>query len=254
MRSLMWHTGDWRLLILLGLVAVVWLVAMSFGASAFLLRIHNLRKARFWQALEARWEAALAPVLAGTAEPETLSQLVHAGEELYYVDFLYKNARGARREQRARLGRLAAPYLSRIVERITNGDAERRGRAVQTVAVLAFEEHVRPIQRALDDPSPLVAMTAARSLAREDGARFGGEVMARLPRFQEWSPKFLTSMLASMGPGGAPVLRAGLGDRKLPPVVRAVCADALGQLRDTAARSTTYRDSHGGSRSDRSAD
>ena len=62
--------------------------------------------------------------------------------------------------------------------------------------------------------------------------------MARLPRFQEWSPKFLTSMLASMGPGGAPVLRAGLGDRKLPPVVRAVCADALGQLRDTAAAET----------------
>ena len=53
----------------------------------------NGQKARFWQALEARWEAALAPVLAGTAEPETLSQLVHAGEELYYVDFLYKNAK-----------------------------------------------------------------------------------------------------------------------------------------------------------------
>lgn len=238
MRSLMWHTDDWRLLTLLVLVAVVWLVAMAFGASAFLLRIHNVRKARFWRSLEARWEAALAPVLAGTAAHETLSRLVHAGEELYYVDFLYKKARGTRREQRLLLGRLAKPHLGRIVRRITNGDAERRGRAVQTVALLAYEEHVDAIARALDDPSPLVAMTAARALAREDGARFGGEVLARLRRFQDWSPKFLTSMLASMGQGGAPVLRSGLSDQTLAPALRAVCADALGQLRDGAAAET----------------
>ncbi len=238
MRGLMWHTSDWRLIILLMLVGIVWLVAMTFGASAFLLRIHNLRKAKFWKGLEARWEAVLPEVLSGLSGPEVLTVLVRPGEELYYVDFLFKSARGRGKEERAELGRLSAPHLGRIVTRITHGDAERRGRAVQTVAVLAFEQHASSILKALDDPSPLVAMTAARALAREDGARYGEAVMARLSRFQDWSPKFLTSMLASMGPGGAPVLRAGLSNASLAPALRAVCADALGQLRDHAAAAT----------------
>lgn len=236
--SSMWHTNDWRLASLVVLVVFVWLVAVAFGASAFLLRIHNLRKARFWRRLEAKWEAALPEVLSGASPAESLTRLVERGEELYYVDFLFRNARNLGRRERALLGGLAGPHLGRIADRIRNGDAERRGRAVQTVAVLAFDQHVPALVGALDDPSPLVAMTAARALAREDGARFGGEVMSRLARFQDWSPKFLTSMLAAMGPGGAPVLRQGLSDCLLPPGLRAVCADALGQLRDVAAAET----------------
>ncbi|HET9985991.1 MAG TPA: HEAT repeat domain-containing protein [Longimicrobiales bacterium] len=233
-----WSLSDWRLATLVALIALLWLVAVGFSVSALLLRLRNIKKAEFWRRLEDKWEAALPGVLAGTSPVEGMAKLVEPGEELYFVDFLYRHGRTMTRGQRAVLAKLAEPNLPVIAARMAKGDSERRARAVQTVAVLGFERHWQEIVAALDDESPLVVMTAARSLAREDGARFGGEVISRLHRFDDWSPKFLTSMLVSMGPGGAPVLRQSLANPVLLPRLRAVCAEALGQMRDLGSADT----------------
>lgn len=161
--------------------------------------------------------------------------LVRRGEELYFVDFLYKRARGREAEERAVMGRLAAPYLGPIVRRTRGGDAERRARAVQTLALLGLPEHKERVAAALDDPSPLVAMIAARCLATEEYPEVAPAIMQRLHRFDDWSPKYLSSMLFSMGEKGLPTLRDTLADPRAQSQTRAVAADALRKLRDAEA-------------------
>jgi HEAT repeat protein len=102
-----------------------------------------------------------------------------------------------------------------------------RAWAVQTVGTLGLPEHADVVVQALDDPSPLVAMVAARALAREDTPEYADAVLARLDRFTDWNRLFLASMLAAMGPEVSPSLRAGLADAGATPAKRAVMAEAL---------------------------
>ncbi|HEU5218570.1 MAG TPA: HEAT repeat domain-containing protein, partial [Gemmatimonadales bacterium] len=95
--------------------------------------------------------------------------------------------------------------------------------------------HVGVILRALDDPSPLVAMVAARALARTGSPEYAAGILSRMHRFHHWRPSFLASMLATMGPAVAPALRKALADSTYPPSVRSVAADALRELHDYQA-------------------
>jgi len=94
---------------------------------------------------------------------------------------------------------------------------------------------------ALDDPSPLVAMVAARALAREETPEHAAEVLARLERFKGWDRRFLASMLAAMGPAVAGTLRWGLGDSTVEPWTRALLADASYLQRDLQAADVAAR-------------
>jgi hypothetical protein len=227
--------NDWRILVLVVTIGILLLVALAFLASAFLLRVKNIRKAQHWARRERAWDPVLEEVVSGLRPAEELARLVTRGDELYFVDYLYRHAKSRGDEEVEILRGLARPGLHLIAERTRGADPERRARAVHTLSVLAFHDHVGDIVAALDDPSPLVAMTAARALAHTGGPRFTRHVLERLHRFEDWSPRFLTSMLSALGPEAAPELREMLADPLRSPRARAVCADALREIADDEA-------------------
>jgi HEAT repeat protein len=223
---------DWKLLVVVAALLFMLLVTLAFALAATLLRLANNRKARRWGRLEGKWEALLPEVVAGLRAPAELLARVHPRERLYFVDFLYKQALQAGAAQRQALGRLAAPFLAPLAGRTEGGDAERRARALQTLALLAPAPHAPLLLRALADPAPLVAMIAARHLAASRQPAHVDAVLDTLHRFTEWSPKFMTSLLTSMGPAAAPRIRQRAADPALTPAERGIALDALGRLGD----------------------
>jgi len=226
------NMGEDVLLFLAIGIGVLLVFALSFAVSVVLLRLRNQRKAVKWNRLEQKWDDAILATLEGENELTAFWSLVTPDEEIFCVNYLLRYARWIKGLERDRLIELAQPYLHHIVPRARARDAQRRARAVQTLGELGLAAHPDVVVRALDDPSPLVAMVAARALARREHPQHLGPVLAHLHRFTTWSPNFLASMLAGMGPAAAPALRAELANQRHVPSVRAVLATALSYLYD----------------------
>jgi HEAT repeat protein len=222
-------------------IAILALCAIGFAVIAGVLRYRNRRKEREWLAREAKWEKPLLDTLIGDSPAEALWSLVAEQEGLYFVDYLLRFARRIKGSTRDRLADLAQPYLEPVVARIGGGDPERRGRAVETIATLSFDRHHELVVAALDDPSPLVAMIAARSIARQQRPEHTRLLLGHMSRVAEWSPRQLTAMLVSMGAESMPALRLAFEDEETPPSLRAIAADALRRLHDPEAMETALR-------------
>lgn len=223
------------LLLLALIVAALFALAVVFALYAVTLRVHNERKERRWRRLEAAWEG---PVLAALADPERVGEVQTMVEERYrlqFVRFILAYARRVRGQERATLRKMVEPYLDPIAERVWSKHQEIRTRAVQTLGTLGLPRYAGEVVTALDDPSPLVAMVAARALASDEHPEYAEAVLRRLHRFDTWSRSFLASMLAGIGSEGAQAIRETLADRSEPAWVRAVAADALATLRDLEA-------------------
>ena len=224
-----------RIFLVLAIVITVALIlVILFALFTIYLRLRNLRKSRRWQALEARWEPLLLALITGDTTPEQIQNQVEPGQNLFFVDFVLRFAQRLRGVEAAIITALAKPYLPQLQARIHQADPARRARAIRTLSILALEEYYPDIINALDDDSPLVAMIAARALAREDHPEFAGEILARMHRFANWSQSYLASLLTSLGPAVTPDLRAALTDSGNETFVRVVAADALRSLDDLA--------------------
>jgi HEAT repeat protein len=225
-----------RILLFL-VIAILFLLVLAFffGIYAILLRMANNRKAARWRRLESLWEQTILEVMEEEQPPEALWKKVRPPDILYFVDFLLRYARRLRGREWEILCELARPYLRRIADHITKGEPERRARAVQTLSGLGFREYTGFLLRALDDPSPLVAMIAARSLIRKEHPEYIEKVLVQLHRFHNWSPGYLASLLASIGSAAAPELRRTLTNPQSSPYTRAVAAEALRRLNDFTA-------------------
>ena len=220
------------LLLWIGVALVV--LCLGLAAAAILLRIRNNRVARRWSRYEAEWEIAVLDVLAGEP-PETLQQRIGPREAAYFVGFLTRFGRQVRGIELDQLASLAQPFLPLAVDQLRAGSAGERARAVATLGLLGGPSHAGPVISALDDRSPLVAMTAAWALTRRHDARHAEPVLRSLHRLTNWRPGFLAAMLAALGPEAAPALRRTLQDSTSPPQVQALVADALGILADPGA-------------------
>lgn len=206
--------------------------AIGLAISALVLRSNNDRKAARWAALEERWLETALEVVAGVEEPEKLWSLVPAEDRLRFINFLLRFARRLVGPERRLVDDLAAPYLDLLLPQLSQRQAERRARAVQTLSTLGQRRYAKQLEAALDDPSPLVAMVAARALARRESPDFAMPILQRMHRFVHWRASFLSSMLAAIGPAVAPALRRAYADPTFDPRVRAVAADALRELND----------------------
>lgn len=222
-------------------VLVLFAVAGGLALAAVLLRARNERRRRRWERLERRWEEPVLAVVAGVARPGSFWRLVARTDRLDCVNFLLRFTRRLAGAERRIIEDLAAPYLDLVAARLGHREPERRARAVQTLSLLGRRRYARALVRALDDPSPLVAMVAARALARRESPDFAAAILDRLHRFETWRPSFLASMLASVGPALAPALMAALADRDRNPRARCVAADALRELHDPAAADVAAR-------------
>lgn len=227
---------DWPMLLMVVTIGLLLLTLVAFLAAAMLLRRKNQRKADRWAGYERDWGELLESAYEGDVSSREVKSAVDPGDRLFFVDFLYKQAlRTPDPEKRAVLHRLAMPYLPMITSRTRGGDPERRARAVKTLAELGGSHHTQILIAALDDPSPLVSMSAARGLARSAGMGSVREIVGRLDRFSDWNSRFLRATLSQLGPGAVPALRESVTSSQRSAGVRAVCLEALGDLGDAQA-------------------
>lgn len=230
--------GEWFEGVLTALiVAIGVLMALVLLVSVVLIYLHtrNERAAARHARLEAEWEPALMEALVAGPDGFPLDHLVQPADRLQFVWFLVRYARRLRGEERGNLQQLAAPFLPEVARRARHRSPEVRARAVQTLVTLGMPVYADNVLGALDDPSPLVAMVAARGLAREEHAVHAPAVLARIDRFSRWHGRFLSAMLGSIGQAAAPALRQTMADSTVSPHGRAVAGQALAQLSDLQA-------------------
>ena len=221
--------------VLSAVIAGLLALSLALAAVTLALRARNALATSRWVRLEREWTAPLLEVLAGDRQAAHLLGRVAPRDGARFADFLVRFARRLRGPERDVLGRLAAPYLDTVAARVEAGRPGDRARRVSMLGMLRPDRYGYPIAAALDDPSPLVAMTAMRALAHPGHPGQLAAVLRRLERFDAWSPAFLASMLAGAGPEAAPGLRALLADRSRPIHARIVAAEALRLLKDLAA-------------------
>jgi len=224
-----------ELVVLAAAIIGFFLLAAGLAATAILLRVKNERTRRRWERLESRWEDPVVEAVMGSASLDQVWQLVDRSEELSFVAFLIRFARRLAGSERRLIEGLAEPYLARVAEQLERRSPERRAVAVQTLSVLGRRRYAHRLVAALDDPSPLVAMVAARALASRESPDFAAAILSRLRRFEPWRSSFLASMLSSVGPALAPALIRLLADRQADPRARSVAAEALRELHEPSA-------------------
>ena len=230
------------LLALLSITGVTLALSLVLAGWSFYLRLRREYEPRRRQRLTDIWRAPLVAVLMDSAAPEHLWARVALGDELVFLDFLLQHARRVDGEDRKRIRMLASPYLGSIRPYLTARVAETRARAIQTLGELGLADWNASVVQALSDPSPLVALIAATTLAREQAHQHVDDVLDHLPRFGHWRPDYLASMLASFGPAATGSIRARFQDETLPASVRAILVDALGHLNDAMAAEAAERE------------
>jgi hypothetical protein len=222
--------------VIAGVLATVGL-CVGLALVAVGLRFRNALVARRWTRLEARLEPAVLDALEGDTTAADFPSDVLPADPLAFATILTRFARRLRGPELARLTVFAEPLRPAIRERLRSRSPETRARAVDTLGLLAPGDPA-PLVAALDDPSPLVAMIAARALTRERSAEHAEALIGHLHRFEHWRAGFLAAMLAGLGPTVAPVIRHALADRRQPTRVRVVAAEALTRLHDLDAAPT----------------
>lgn len=209
-------------------------IAVLFAILVVLLRMQHVRAGRRRVELTDRLEATLLDVLGGAVPVEALHALVRPGDDLQLIALLMRFARRVRGEEARLLSRIAGPALPRLARELRRRSPELRALAVEGLAAFGMPAYASSVLAALDDPSPYVAMTAAQALAKRDHAAHVDAVVRRLARFSNWSPSFVSAMVARIGEQAAPAVRRTLADPHEPARVRATAADVLGRLNDPA--------------------
>lgn len=199
------------------------------------LRLRSVRRQDVWDMLEQRWTGPLLAVLSSDAQPVSIQALVEPRHRMHFLNFLAQYVRRFSGDEREVLRRLAVPYLPQLAERTRSGNPERRAFAIQTLSILGLAAYSDVIIAALDDPSLLVGMVAMQELGRSENAQYAGAILQRLHRFDNWSARYLGSLLAGMGTHAAPELRRKLANTDEPPRVRALVATALHLLKDAGS-------------------
>ncbi len=226
---------DPALFTLVVLAVALLAVTVVFSVYAVVLRIRNDRREQRRTALAARWQDALLTALADSEKTPDLHRLVDPNRQLHFVGFVLQFARRVRGEETGLLRDIVRPFLGSVVARLDSDRVEVRARAVQTLGTLGLPDHERRVIEALADPSPLVAMVAARALAKEGDPQYAEFILAKIQRFTVWNRPYLASMLAAMGPEISAGLRRGLADPGLGAWARSVLAEALHIQRDFVA-------------------
>ncbi len=218
-------------------IAMAVLVSLSafFAIYAIWLRVRNDIQAARWADREARWTGLTLEALAGERTVDELASVVGRGERLPFLDFLLRYARRLTGRERDRVKELAVPFLPELERLLTDRDAYRRARAVQTLGALGLPHHNEILVEAVHDESPVVSMLAARALAAHGGTKYVGPILSNLDRFEHWGTEYVRSLLVSLGSEAAPALREVMRDVDRSIRVRVLAADALRNLHDLEA-------------------
>lgn len=233
--------GSSALLLVLYAVLVLLAGAAAVGGYALVLRRRNERTAARRGRLEKAWLPRILQALEDPAAARALAMSVPAEDRLFFVGFVLRTVGQLAGREKEALVEALRPHLPLVERQLGSRREEARARAVRTLATVDLEGYLPLVASALDDPSPVVRVTAARALARPDRPDLLDELLPRLERFAGWRHAFLSALLAGVGFAAAPSLRAVLGDPGRASWVRAVVAEALALLRDPEASGLAAR-------------
>jgi hypothetical protein len=225
--------------VVLRLVVAILAVIGVFAGSAVFIRHRatrfDARRARLHQG----WSREVLTLLSSDDprqwDPQEHRVEVDRNDVMWFLEFIMGYARALRDPERGVVEALAMPYQQELLPLLRSGDPLRRARAVEMLGQLGLPRYNGEILAALADPSQVVTMVAARALAREGDPSHLEPILRQLPRLEDWSPRYLSSLLLSFGPPAAPRLRGLMVDRGAPAGLRSVAAEALAGLNDLEA-------------------
>ena len=228
-------------LFMFGVILVSLLMIASFLWYMVSLRNKNARLAARWRELEQRWKTSVLACMMGDETVEKVHGKIMPGENLYFIDFVRRFAQKVRGIELDRMQDLVRPFLDTVATRLSTDDEHIRSRAVQTLSVLGIFNYQDMVIPLLNDPSPLVAMIAARAIISTLHPDKSKAVLSVMNRFQNWSRGYMANLLAMAGPGMSPYLREALEDLNRPDQERVIVADALRFLNDVPSADIVAR-------------
>lgn len=232
-------TSDLPLQLAIAAVLVLTAFTLSFMGYAFLLHLRSLRVERQRSTLENRWKGRLLDAATGESAPApdrdapgAEAPEVDEKDRVIFLELVTKYARALEGPERQNIERVGRPYLDALDPILDDPDAYRRAYALDILGELGYEEGEARIARGLGDESGLVAMVAARALARHGDPSHVPLLLSRLETFESWSANYLSSLLVSFGPPASPFLREVATDSATRPRFRSIAFQALRELHD----------------------
>lgn len=230
---------DLTLQLAIAAVLVLTGFTLSFMGYAFVLHLRSLRLERRRQTLEDRWQGRLLDAATGDSAPapdrdapRPEVQEVDEEDRVLFLELVTKYARALEGPERQNIERVGRPYLDALDPLMEDPHAYRRAYALDILGELGYEEGRTPIARGLGDESGLVAMVAARALARHGDPSHVPLLLSRLEAFESWSANYLSSLLVSFGPAASPFLRELATDPAAKPRFRSIAFQSLRELHD----------------------
>jgi HEAT repeat protein len=223
---------------MLVLALVAGAVSVALIGAVLMLHLRADRRAARDRARTATWERGVFRVLAGTTPPEALWQTVPTRDAFLFLDLLLRLSFRVGGAERAQLCALAEPFLPALLPTLAASRSADRARAALLLGTLGTDDDLAIVAVSLHDPSALVAMTAAQTLARRQRVAYGDDLLKVVDRFERWGRNYVASLLAAMGPGFIPALLRLYADTERSSETRAVAAETLRWLNATEAAAT----------------
>lgn len=231
-------------------VVILVLLCLAFVAATavFVLRLsHHLRHKR-QRELESVWESRIIDLIVccevdELPGPTTAKLTKYRGDiaamspsrQRSLLELIVHHAFVVTGEALHRLCALAEPAIGAARDLVRRRDPAMRALGVHILGTLALTEHEEAVVGYLDDRAPIVAKTAARTLARSGQARFVRPILATAARLEHWALSEIVSVLQDIGPSARDDLRAVYSNPHEPTQGRVICAETLRWLNDLAA-------------------
>jgi len=184
---------------------------------------------------EQRWEPRLIKFLAGDLLATEITAQIPDGDHLHFLRFLAKHADRTIAPQRQLLNDLALPFLESLMPGIRSNNIGDRAQAVRILGTLGLPKYQSVLMRTLRDDTLVVRMVAAQTLIHNEKTRDAHTLLGHLNYFDNVSEDYLASLLAKAGNTAGPDMRSFLALKDNPTKLRAIAANALYYLNDSAA-------------------
>ena len=225
------YAMDERVYLVFGVVIVILLVlVILLAATTLFIRFRNISRSSKYLIQENKWEPLILKYMFGEITADEIHNAVDPEEELRFINIIIRHLQELRGSEADQLIGLTDPYLHKIVKQLSDKSPARRARALKTLSTLAIKRYPLEMLRGLNDPSPLVAMVVARSMAQHGQTEYLKDIMDQINRFANWNRGYLVTMIASFGSSASQTLADILINQSCSNFARGIAADALAEL------------------------
>ena len=224
------------IIVLIVFITVLFCLASFFVIVALYLRLKNYFKAQNRNQLEAKWKEEILEILAEEEQPRELTEQIKEHNRLFFLDYLFRFALRIKGQELTILSEIASPFTNMLLERIKTGDKTQKVRALITLDKLQIHSIEDDLYyQLLKDSSPLVSLYTARSMVKVGKRKYMSMIIQTLPKYENWSYRVLSNILAEAGPAHTDLLRKALLNKNLPVKSRTIIGHTLLILHDIKA-------------------